>query len=155
MSALKWTAPALVGTAVSGGLGTDVKSQWYARLDKPSWQPPGWAFGPAWTTLYTLIAVAAARTIDRIEDEDERRAYVGALAANLGLNVAWTWLFFTAKRPRWALAEILVLQASNLDLIRRSASADGTSAALLAPYAAWTGFATALNASIAARNPGA
>lgn len=155
MSHLKWTAPALVGTAVTGGLGTDVKSRWYARLDKPSWQPPGWAFGPAWTTLYTLIAVASARTLDRIEDEDERRAYVGALALNLGLNVGWTWLFFTAKKPKWALAEILVLEASNLDLIRRSARIDGVSAALLAPYAVWTGFATALNASIAMANPDA
>lgn len=155
MTSLKWTAPALVGTAVVGGLGTDVTSRWYAKLDKPSWQPPGWAFGPAWTGLYALIAGASARTIDRIEDEDEKRAYVTALAINLGLNVGWTWIFFTAKKPKWALAEILVLEASNLDLIRRSARVDGTAAAMLVPYAAWTGFATALTASIAARNPDA
>ncbi len=155
MSALKWTVPALVGTAVTGGLGTDVRSRWYDRLDKPSWQPPGWAFGPAWTTLYTLIAVGSARTIDRIEDEEERRAYIAALATNLVLNIGWTWVFFTAKRPRWALAEILALNVSNLDLVRRSARVDPASGWLLAPYAAWTAFATALNAAIAARNPAA
>lgn len=155
MSALKWTAPALVGTAVTGGLGTDVRSRWYDRLDKPPWQPPGWAFGPAWTTLYTLIAVASARTIDRIEDEDERRAYVAALATNLVLNIGWTWIFFTAKRPRWSLAEIFLLEASNLDLIRRSAKVDRLSAGLLAPYAVWTAFATAINTAIVARNPDA
>ena len=54
------TAAAVVATAVAGGLGTDVRSRWYAGLDKPRWQPPGWAFGPAWTTLYALIAVGSA-----------------------------------------------------------------------------------------------
>ena len=155
MRYLKWTAPALVGTAVSGGIGTEGRARWSARRDQPSGPRPGGACGPAWTVLYSLIAIAAARTLDRIEDEEERRAYVRALAVNLGLNVAWTWIFFTAKRPRWALAEILVLEASNLDLIRRSARVDPPAAGLLVPYAAWTGFATALNASIAAKNPDA
>jgi tryptophan-rich sensory protein len=155
MSALKWTVPALVGTAVTGGLGTDVRSPWYAALDKPSWQPPGWAFGPAWTTLYTLIAVGSARSLDRIDDDDERRAYIAALATNLVLNVAWTWVFFAAKKPRWALAEIVALNASNLDLVQRSARVDPAAGWLLAPYAAWTVFATALNAAIAARNAAA
>ena len=153
MRYLKWTAPALVGTAVAGGLGTDVRSRWYDRLDLPPWQPPRWAFGPAWTTLYILIAVASARTLERIEDEDERRAYARALAVNLGLNVAWTWIFFTAKRPRWSLAEILVLELSTLGLVRRSARVDGVAAGMLVPYAAWTAFATTLNAAIVARNP--
>ncbi|MDQ6897760.1 MAG: tryptophan-rich sensory protein [Actinomycetota bacterium] len=155
MRALTWTVPALVGTAALGGLGTDVRSSWYARLDKPAWQPPGWAFGPAWTTLYTLIAVGSARTIDRIEDDDERQAYIAALATNLVLNIGWTWVFFTAKKPRWALAEIAALNISNLDLVRRSGKVDAAAGWLLAPYAAWTAFATALNASIAARNPSA
>ena len=153
MRYLKWTAPALVGTAVAGGLGTDVRSRWYDGLDLPPWQPPRWAFGPAWTTLYILIAVASARTLERIEDDDERRAYARALAVNLGLNVAWTWIFFTAKRPRWSLAEILLLEASNLGLIRRSARVDGVAAGMLVPYAAWTAFATVLNAAIVNRNP--
>jgi len=154
MSALKWTAPALVGTAAVGGLGTDVRSRWYAHLDKPAWQPPGWAFGPAWTTLYTLIAVGSGRTIDRIEDDDERRAYIAALSTNLVLNIGWTWIFFTAKKPRWALVEILALNVSNVDLVRRSARVDPAAGWLLAPYGAWTAFATTLNAAIAARNPG-
>jgi len=149
------TVPALVGTAALGGLGTDVRSSWYARLDKPAWQPPGWAFGPAWTTLYTLTAVGSARTIDRIEDDDERQAYIAALATNLVLNIGWTWVFFTAKKPRWALAEIAALNISNLDLVRRSGKVDAAAGWLLTPYAAWTAFATALNASIAARNPSA
>lgn len=149
------TAPALVATALVGGLGTDVKSRWYAQLDKPDWQPPGWVFGPAWTTLYALIATGSARALDRIEDDDERYRYALALGANLALNVGWTWVFFRGKRPKWALAEVVLLELSTIDLVRRTAKVDGTAAALLVPYAAWNGFATALTASIARRNPGA
>lgn len=149
------TGAALVTTAVVGGLGTDVRSAWYARLTKPAWEPPGWVFGPAWTTLYSLIAVASARTIDRIEDPGDRRRYQVALGINLVLNIGWTWVFFTAKRPKLALAEILLLEVSTIDLLRRSARHDPTSGALLAPYAAWVAFATTLTAAIVKRNPDA
>ncbi len=150
---LPLTAAAVTATAVVGGIGTDVRSHWYQGLAKPTWQPPGPVFGPAWTALYGLIATASARTLDRMP-APERRAYAIALGTNLVLNTGWTWLFFTAKRPRAALAEIVLLEASTVDLIRRSARHDGLSAGLLAPYAAWVGFATALTAAIARKNPG-
>jgi tryptophan-rich sensory protein len=147
------TAAAVAATAVLGGLGTDVRSGWYDDLDKPAWQPPPAAFPVAWTTLYALIAAASARVLDRASGS-ERRAFARALAANLALNTGWTWLFFTAKRPRWALLEILVLETSTADLARRASRVDPAAGRLLAPYAGWVGFATALNASIARRNPG-
>jgi translocator protein len=146
------TSAAVATTAGIGVLGTDVTSRWYRDLDKPSWQPPGAAFGPAWTTLYALMAVASARTLDRVEDE-ERRAFATAFGANLVLNAAWCWLFFKARRPRWALAEIVLLEASTLDLTRRAAKTDLPAARMLVPYAGWVAFATALNAAIARRNP--
>ncbi|MGD9958886.1 TspO/MBR family protein [Nocardioides sp.] len=145
------TAAAVTTTAVIGGLGTDVRSGWYARLDKPAWQPPGWAFGPAWTTLYALMAVGAARTIDRLP-ADEAREFEAAFGANLVLNGGWNWLFFKAHRPDLALAEIAVLEVSCLDLVRRSAKVDRAAAAMLTPYALWVGFASTLNASIWRRN---
>ena len=145
------TAAAVVATALAGVAGTDVRSDWYARLDKPTWQPPGWAFGPAWTTLYVLIAVGSARALDRSSPAG-RRSLGTALGANLVLNTGWTWIFFKAERPGHALAEILVLEASTIDLVRRTGRVDPVAARLLAPYAAWVGFATALNASIARRN---
>jgi benzodiazapine receptor len=150
---LAQTSAAVAATAVVGGLGTDVTSRWYRHLDKPAWQPPGAAFGPAWTTLYGLIAVASARTLDRIEEPAERRAFARALGANLVLNAGWNWLFFKARRPRWALAEILLMEVSTLDLTRRAAKTDAPAAAMLVPYAGWVAFATALNTSIAHRNP--
>jgi benzodiazapine receptor len=153
-SQLVRTSAAVTATAVVGGLGTKVTSRWYRHLDKPAWQPPGAAFGPAWTTLYALMALAAARTLDRLEEPGERRAFATAFGTNLVLNAGWSWLFFTARRPRLALAEILVMEASTLDLTRRAGKADAPAARMLIPYAGWVAFATALNASIARRNPG-
>ncbi|MBC7559485.1 MAG: tryptophan-rich sensory protein [Dermatophilaceae bacterium] len=151
---LACTSAAVVATAVVGGLGTDVSSRWYQNLDKPSWQPPGTAFGPAWTTLYGLMALASARTLDRLEEPGQRREFATAFGVNLALNAGWNWLFFRARRPRWALAEILLLEASTLDLTRRAAQTDSRAAAMLVPYAGWVAFATALNAAIARSNPG-
>ena len=150
---LAGTSAAVLATAVIGGLGTDVRSSWYRNLDKPAWQPPGAAFGPAWTTLYGLMAVASARTLDRIEEPGERRAFATAFGVNLALNAGWNWLFFKARRPRLALAEILLMEASTLDLTRRAAKVDPTAGKMLMPYAGWVAFATLLNASIAHRNP--
>jgi len=147
------TSAAVAATAVIGVLGTDVTSRWYRHLDKPTWQPPGAAFGPAWTTLYALMAMASARTLDRLDEPAERRAFATAFGANLMLNAGWNWLFFRARRPRWALAEILLMEVSTLDLKRRAAHVDGPAAKMFIPYAGWVAFATALNASIARRNP--
>jgi len=148
------TSAAVLATAVIGSLGTDVRSGWYRSLQRPAWQPPGAAFGPAWTTLYGLLSLASARVLDRMEDPRERRAFAAAFGTNLVLNPAWNWLFFKARRPRWALAEIVLLEASTVDLTRRAGRADPTAATMLVPYAGWVAFATALNAAIARRNPG-
>ena len=150
---LAGTSAAVLATAVIGGLGTDVRSSWYRNLDKPDWQPPGAAFGPAWTTLYGLMAVASARTLDRIEEPGERRAFATAFGVNLALNAGWNWLFFKAHRPWLAAAECAVLVASSADLVRRTARSEPRAAAALAPYPVWCAFATALTVAIARRNP--
>ncbi len=141
------------GAAVLGALGTRVDSRWYKKLDKPAWQPPGWVFGPAWTSLYTLTAIASGRVQGRLPDEASRTAFTRDLAINLAINVSWSWLFFSAQRPRAALLDSVALEASTLHLIRKAAEVDRTSAALLAPYAGWVGFATVLNAEIVRINP--
>ena len=100
------------------------------------------------------MSLASARVLDRTEDPSDRRAFAAAFGANLVLNAAWNWLFFKARRPRWALAEIVLLEASTVDLTRRAGRADPTAATMLVPYAGWVGFATALNAVVVRRNPG-
>lgn len=145
------TAPAVAAAAALGGLATDPRSRWYRRLRKPRGQPPPRAFGVVWPVLYALIAYAGARALAAADGE--RGAVARGLAVNLALNAAWTPLFFRAHAVRLALADLAALNASNLSLLRRFGRADRRAAAALAPYAAWTAFATALNAAIAADNP--
>jgi tryptophan-rich sensory protein len=152
LSNLARTALAVGATAAVGSVATAPSSAWYRTLNKPSWQPPPAAFPAVWTPLYALIAAAGARVLDRTEGE-RRVTFARAYAVNLALNAGWTAVFFRARRPRAALVEIVALNASNLDLLRRCWAVDRTAGVAIAPYVAWTGFATALNASIAARNP--
>ena len=132
-------------------MATAPASPWYRSLNKPRWQPPPAAFPAVWTPLYALLAIAGARVLDHTTG-NARTAFIRTYGVNLALNAGWTVVFFRARRPRAALAEILVLNASNLVLLRRGWQADRLAGAALLPYVAWTGFATALNASIAARN---
>ncbi|GAA0386074.1 tryptophan-rich sensory protein [Microbispora corallina] len=148
------TALAVTATAVAGSLSVDATSAWYRGLRKPSWQPPPPAFGLVWTPLYATIAYAGGRALSR-GGEGSRPALARALGANLLLNAAWSALFFRARSPKLALAEILALNASNALLVSRVVRADRRAGLLLLPYAGWTAFATALNASIVRRNPDA
>ncbi|MEV7328844.1 TspO/MBR family protein [Micromonospora sp. NPDC093244] len=145
------TAAAVTVTAAAGTAVNDTSDGWYRRLRKPSWQPPPVAFPLAWTPLYALIAVAGARVLDRTSGA-ERAAFTRAYALNLALNFGWSALFFKARRPTAALAEIAALNASNFALVRRASRADRVAAAALAPYAAWTLFATVLNGAIVRLN---
>ena len=148
------TAGATAAAAGVGSAATRADSAWYRGLEKPAWQPPAAAFPVVWTSLYTLIAVAGARALDRLSGA-ERARFRRGYAADLLLNAGWTALFFRARSPRLALGEIGALNAANLALLRRAWRADRPAGVMLLPYVAWTGFATALNASIAARNPAA
>mgnify|MGYP002624144053 CR=1 FL=1 len=147
------TGLAVAAAAALGGVATDPGSSWYRRLRKPRWQPPPQTFGVVWPPLYALIAYAGARALASARSDGERAALARSFGVNLALNAAWTPLFFRAHAPRLALADLAALNASNLDLLRRFGRADRRAAAALTPYLAWTAFATALNATIAARNP--
>jgi benzodiazapine receptor len=142
---------AVSATALLGSLAARPNSRWYRSLDKPTWQPPRQAFPLVWTVLYGLLAYAGARVMDAMPD-DKRRAFQVSYTANLGLNAGWTPIFFTFRRPDAALAEIVALNASNVDLFHRAWAADRVAGASLVPYLIWTAFATALNADIVRRN---
>jgi benzodiazapine receptor len=117
--------------------------EWYARLAKPSFNPPNWAFAPAWTVLYVLIAIAGWRTW-----EHGTRAAFAVWLAQLIVNFAWSPTFFRAHRGDVALALILALLALILAFIGLQWEADRTAALLFVPYAAWVAFASALNAAL-------
>jgi benzodiazapine receptor len=142
---------AVTATAVAGSVAADPDSVWYRRLRKPSWQPPPVAFPAVWTPLYVLIAIAGTRALNRTTGTD-RAAFARAYGVNLILNAGWTALFFRARNPKVALGEIAALNLSNGVLLRRAAAADPLAGVALAPYAAWTVFATCLNAAIVRLN---
>ena len=129
-----------------GGAITET-SIWYQTLAKPSWMPPDWLFGPVWTALYVLMAVAAW-VVWRRGGATAARLPLGLFGLQLALNVGWSAIFFGLRLPGVAFAEILLLwlaiAATAVAFWRRSKLA----AWLLAPYLAWTTFAAVLNASI-------
>jgi tryptophan-rich sensory protein len=145
------TAGLTAVAAVVGARGTRPDSAWYRSLDKPSWQPPGVAFPLVWTPLYGLIAWGTGRLVEAAVPGDRARL-VALTGTDLAANAGWCWAFFDRESPRAGLVTIAVLDGLNLALLREAARRDRAAAAALAPYVAWTGFATALNASIWRRN---
>jgi tryptophan-rich sensory protein len=120
---------------------------WYPTIAKPSWTPPNWLFGPVWTLLYTLMAIAAWR-VWRNRQGAEARSVLNLYGSQLALNTLWSVLFFALHRPGLALIEISALWALLVHAQVRFWRADRTAGILWAPYLAWVSFATALNAAI-------
>jgi translocator protein len=126
--------------------------EWYAALNKPDWNPPGWIFGPVWTMLYVMMAVAAWLVWQRGGFAVQRRP-LGLFLVQLALNMLWTLLFFGLRQPGVAFAEILLLWLVILATLLAFRSVSRAAAWLLAPYLAWVSFAAVLNGVIWRLNP--
>lgn len=120
---------------------------WYATLRKPSWNPPSWVFGPVWTTLYVLMAIATWR-VWRAESSNGARLVVRLYGAQLGLNALWSVLFFGLHRPGAALIDVVVLWLVLIRMLVRFRETDTLAALLWTPYVLWVSFAAVLNAAI-------
>ena len=135
---------AVAAAALIGGLGVAGTATEYQSLDRPSWAPPSQLFGPVWTILYAMIAVAGWLVWRRTGWTTALTVY----AVQLVLNAAWTPIFFGFGRYGLALVDIVVLWlliGATVLLFRRVSRA---AAWLLVPYWAWVTYATALNAAI-------
>ena len=131
-------------TAVAAFIGSRFEPDaWFRALDKPSWQPPDAVFAPVWTTLYTLMAVAAWLVWRRWGFAGARAALVVYLV-QLALNTAWSWLFFGRHDITLALLDIVALLAAIVATIALFWRKHRVAALLLLPYLAWVSFATAL-----------
>ena len=145
------TVGAVSAAAALGGLASrPAESAWYARLKKPSFQPPREAFPIVWPILYADLAAVSASTLDRLgaEGRGQARSYAALLGANLVLNASWTWLFFTRRQLGVSALAAAALTASSTDLTRWAVAARGPSAAVLGLYPAWCAFATLLSTRI-------
>lgn len=139
--------------AAVGGAATARAGAFYAELVRPAWAPPGWVFGPVWSLLYTLMAVAVWR-VWCVRGARGARAALGLYAGQLAVNALWSWLFFAWRLGGIAFAEILLLAGLVLGLISRFRRVSPVAAWLLVPYLAWVVFAAALALALWRLNPG-
>ena len=151
MRQLAWLIGLLVicfATAGIGGAATATSvDTWYQSLAKPDWSPPDWIFGPVWTALYFMMALAAW-LVWRQAGWPAAKRPLGWFGVQLALNAGWSVIFFGLQRPGAAFAEILLLwlaiAATTAAFWNRSPAAAG----LMFPYLLWTTFAAVLNAAI-------
>jgi benzodiazapine receptor len=134
----RWTAPEIRG--------------WYHGLRKPAFNSPSWVFGPVWTTLYLLMAIAAWRVAESAPSPMRTTAML-LFAVQLALNLAWSWIFFRRHAIRAAFAELVIMWLAIGATTLAFAQISPAAAWLMAPYWAWVTFASLLNAAIARLNP--
>jgi len=137
--------PALSGAVAPPG-------DWYRSLNKPSWNPPGWVFGPVWTCLYASMGVAAW-LVWRRGGWAARRRELGWFLVQWVLNGLWTPIFFGLHRPGWALMEMAMLWGAVLMTGLLFWRVHRVAGGLFAPYLAWVSFAAVLNGTLWRLNP--
>lgn len=126
---------------------------WYEALAKPPLTPPNWLFAPVWAMLFAAMAYAAFRIASRPAGSPGRVAALAAFHVQLVLNALWSWLFFGLRSPGLASLDIAALLAAILVTARLFWRLDRPAGALLAPYAAWVGYAAYLTLAVWRLNP--
>lgn len=120
---------------------------WYSHLAKPAWTPPDWLFPPAWTLLYTLMAVAAWLVWQRAGFAGARLA-LGLYLLQLAFNAAWSWLVFGLRRLDLGLVDVTLMWLAIAATILAFWRIHRMAALLLAPYLVWVTYAAALNLAL-------
>jgi len=121
---------------------------WYEALNKPSWQPPSWAFGVVWTALFILFAISLILIWSARPHTSLHYVIIAAAVLNGFLNVFWSYLFFGNKIIFLAIYDALALCLSVIFLMAAAWPINRLAGLLLLPYALWTAFATFLTAVI-------
>ncbi|MBP6773924.1 MAG: tryptophan-rich sensory protein [Gemmatimonadaceae bacterium] len=138
--------------AISGAVTAGAARDFYAQLNKPSWAPPAWLFGPAWTVLYVVMAVAAWR-IWRTYGFEGARAELLLYGVQLAFNAGWSWFFFVKRSGLASTVEVSFLLTSVVATMIAFWAKDVVAGVLFLPYVTWVSFATALTVSVWRRNP--
>lgn len=137
-----------IGLGSLGGLFTypEIKT-WYATLQKPSFQPPNWLFGPVWTLLYTLMGIGVY-LVWKLPATARRNKALAVFMIQFILNFCWSIIFFNQHQTGWAFIEIIVMWVCILLTIIQFSKLSYPAAWLLVPYILWVSFATVLNGAI-------
>lgn len=142
---------AAIVLGVAGGLLTEVGA-WYKALRKPRLNPPDWLFGPAWTLILGMAAASAGIAWQAAAGPEDRNRVVILFLVIALCHLLWSPLFFKAKRPDWALVEVIFLWASLVALLIGLWPISQTAALLILPYLVWVSFAAWLNWQIVKLN---
>lgn len=138
--------------AAVGGLAAVNAASFYAQLTRPGWAPPAWLFGPAWTVLYLMMAVAAWLAW-RERGWHGARGALTLFVVQLVVNGLWSWLFFAWHRGALAFADVVVLWLLIVATIAAFWRISPLAAVLLVPYLAWVTYASALTLAVWRMNP--
>lgn len=147
-----WLAVTFV-TAALGAMASAQASTFYRTLELPTWAPPAWLFGPVWSALYLMMAIAAW-LVWRTYGFRHAGPALTLFLVHLVANALWSWLFFSWQLGALAFVEILVLWAMIAALIVAFWRLNKIAALLLTPYLAWVSFAAVLNFATWQLNPG-
>ncbi|GAB2487425.1 TspO/MBR family protein [Algoriphagus taiwanensis] len=135
---------------LAGGLGAfftfSSVRDWYLTINRPSWNPPNWIFGPMWTTLYVLMGIACFLIWK--SEHPQKKQLLTLYFVQLGLNALWSPAFFGAESPILGLVVIIPLWVMILICILQFKKVSKWASGLMVPYLLWVSFATALNAAI-------
>ena len=130
--------------AIPGSIITRKNQSWYEHIQKPTWRPPKWAFGPVWTALYAGMGYASYLVYEDGADQVALALY----STQLALNWAWTPIFFGLHNLKLAAFEISALWVSVAACGAKFYSINTTAGLLFVPYLVWVTLATALNFNI-------
>lgn len=140
---------------IAGGLGAfftlSSVQDWYLKINRPSWNPPSWLFGPVWTTLYVLMGIACF-LIWKVE-HPLRKQVLSLYFLQLFFNFLWSPAFFGAQSPLLGMVVILPLWAMILACVIQFRKINLWASALMVPYLLWVSFASVLNGTIWWLNP--
>ena len=139
--------------ATAGAVASVDAGAFYSQLDRPGWAPPGWLFGPVWSVLYTLMAIAAWLVWRRVGFPQATVA-ISLFVSQLVANALWSWVFFAWRLGALAVVEVLVLWGLVAATVVAFGRIQRVAALLLLPYLAWVSFAAALTLAVWRRNPG-
>jgi benzodiazapine receptor len=147
-----WLALCYTVAAIGGWWTAGELREWYLSLKRPAFAPPNWVFGPVWTLLYTLMAVAVWH-IWLLPPSPQRAKALLLFLVQLGLNLLWTWLFFHEHDIANALADVILLWIAIAVETYIFHGLHAYAAWLMVPYLAWVSFAAVLNLEYWRLNP--
>lgn len=135
-----------------GAIASIQAKSFYGLLSQPAWAPPPWLFGPVWTLLYAMMAVAVW-LVWRNGGIHANRSALTLFLIQLAFNALWSWLFFAWKLGAWAFADIILLWVLIIATLVSFWRVSKLAGALLIPYLLWVTFAAVLNHALWQLNP--